>query len=250
MQTQLGWAYSNDVNLLAAGSSYPSIGSSGTGIFHGQGGTRVSVMTTGTGERRLYVAEVPKYTISSDKPSSRQIDNNKSRHRTVRDLTKRTANSDNFFMKRDHLEKYRTEELDLSLDREPPVISSLFKTSVCDGDICCEFEVSFRPSTEGANGTWYRYRLGAYDGWRSEDNGEGNYLRNCAIFSCTGPELADCGKLGPPEMVHRVTFTTIVIQATFPKSSQFLPMPNTLLDNLLPLEPSQFEWQEQQVQNG
>lgn len=246
VQTQLGWAYSNDVNLLAAGSSMPSVGSTGTGIYHGKAGTDVSVMTVGSGERRIYVANVPKYTDSSAK-LQRQI---KRRSRKTRSVSTRAATTENFFMKRDYLQQYRTLELDLMWDTG--IIWVDVNKTVCDGDFCCNFNLQWNPlaANESANASYYSYRLGAYDGWRKEDSGEGNYLRNCGLFSCTGPEIEDCGKLGNADVEHRVIFLKVNIEATYPKSSQFLPMPNSLLDNLLPLEPSQFVWVEEEVNNG
>lgn len=246
VQTQLGWAYANDVNLLAAGSSNPSVGSTGTGIYHGKAGTDVSVMITGSGERRIYVAKVPKYTNPSAK-LKRQI---KGRSRKTRSVSTRAASTDNFFMKQDYLQQYRTLEVDLKLDTQLTLVDA--NHTLCDGAFCCHFELQWNPlaANGSANASYYSYRVGAYDGWRKEDGGEGNYLRNCGLFSCTGPEIDDCGKLGAADVQHRVTFLKVNIEATFPKSSEFLPMPNSLLDNLLPLEPSQFVWQEEEANNG
>lgn len=38
LQAQQAWAYANNVNLLAAGGSNPSVGSTGSGIYHGTHG--------------------------------------------------------------------------------------------------------------------------------------------------------------------------------------------------------------------
>lgn len=59
VQVQQNWAFSNNVNLLAAGANNPSIGSTGTGIFAGRKGSLISVME-GNNKIDLYTATVPK----------------------------------------------------------------------------------------------------------------------------------------------------------------------------------------------
>lgn len=102
---------------------------------------------------------------------------------------------------------------------------------VCHGQICCQFELEWSLIT---NDSYYNFRLAAYDGWRNEQNGNTNYVRNCGIFACNGPNLADCGKL-VDELQPRVAFKRLSIEATYPKSREFLFMPSSVLDNLLPL---------------
>lgn len=59
VQVQQNWAYSNNVNLLAAGANNPSYGSTGTGIYAARKGSLISVME-GAGSSMLYTATVPK----------------------------------------------------------------------------------------------------------------------------------------------------------------------------------------------
>lgn len=59
VQLQQSWAYSNNVNLLAAGSNKPDVASTGTGIYAGRRGSLISVME-GRNSSRLYTATVPK----------------------------------------------------------------------------------------------------------------------------------------------------------------------------------------------
>lgn len=59
VQAQQHWAYSNNVNLLAAGANNPGFGSTGTGIFAGRKGSLTSVME-GSADSKLYTATVPK----------------------------------------------------------------------------------------------------------------------------------------------------------------------------------------------
>lgn len=59
VQLQQYWAYSNNVNLLAAGSNNPGVASTGTGIYAGRKGSLISVME-GAKSTKLYTATVPK----------------------------------------------------------------------------------------------------------------------------------------------------------------------------------------------
>lgn len=58
-QVQQNWAFTNDVNLLAAGANFPDVGSTGTGIYARRKGSLVSVME-GANRTTLYTATVPK----------------------------------------------------------------------------------------------------------------------------------------------------------------------------------------------
>lgn len=59
VQLQKYWAYSNNVNLLAAGSNNPAVASTGSGIYAGRKGSLVSIMES-TNISKLYTATVPK----------------------------------------------------------------------------------------------------------------------------------------------------------------------------------------------
>lgn len=234
VQTQQGWAYANDVNLLASGASRPSIGNSGSGIYHGRSGTLTSVMRQDSGERAIYVAQVPKYT------RSRSL--KKRAKRSLQEIqTRQVASSSSFYMKRDYVENYESELLKLDEGT-----SGAINRTICQGSFCCNFDIAWRSlGTATENGSYYSYRLGTYDGWRNENNVDANYIRNCALFTCSGDSIDDCGKLLPTEgelQQSRVTFTRLAIGVTYPESREFLLFPDTLQDSLLPLEPSQFEW--------
>ncbi|KAH8318379.1 hypothetical protein KR074_000479, partial [Drosophila pseudoananassae] len=231
VQIQQGWAYSNDVNLLAAGASLPSDGSTGTGIYNGRSGTLISVMRQDSGERTIYVAQVPKYS------SSRSI-----LKRARRSTPRQVATSSSISLMRDQLEDYETESVELG---ESPTPGNLSRT-LCQGSFCCHFNISWRFLEETEeNASFYSYRIGAFDGLPKRDVAEANYIRNCGLFSCSGSGIEDCGQLLPNSgelQQSRIAFTHVEIGVTFPESREFLLIPMSLLDNLIPLEPSQFEW--------
>ncbi|XP_016923005.2 vanin-like protein 2 [Drosophila suzukii] len=227
VQIQLGWSYANDVNLLAAGASDPTVGNSGSGIYQGRSGTLRSVMRQGSGERAIYVARVPKY---------------KGKRRIKRDLNRQVATSSSFNIKRDYLENFTSEELQIEAGK-----SGNLSKILCHGGFCCHFDVAWRSSKKNAgNSSYYSYRVGIFDGWRNQKRLDVNYIRNCGLFTCSGDSIDDCGQLLPDLQKPAVTFTHLEIRVTFPHSREFLFFPDTLLDNLLPLEPKQFEWAQQQ----
>ncbi|XP_017089665.2 vanin-like protein 1 [Drosophila bipectinata] len=239
VQIQQGWAYSNNVNLLAAGASRPSIGNSGSGIYHGRNGTLTSVMRQDSGERTIYVAQVPKFTKSRSLQKRMKRDLGGSTSRQV-------AESSSYFMKRDYLENYETEVVELGSGET----GNLSRT-LCQGSFCCDFNISWRfLEGTGDSSSYYSYRLGTYDGWRNEQRVDANYIRNCGLFTCTGPTIDDCGQLLPISgelQEPQVTFTRLEIGTTYPESREFLLIPQSLQDNLMPLEPSQFEWSQEKA---
>ncbi|XP_052856648.1 vanin-like protein 2 [Drosophila gunungcola] len=229
VQIQLGWAYANDVNLLASGASDPAMGTSGSGIYHGRSGSLERVMRQDAGERTIYVAQLPKY---------------KGRRRMKRDLRDhQVATGSRFNIKRDYLENFSSEELPVESGKNGHLSKIL-----CHGDFCCHYDLAWRSLANPAeNSSSYSYRIGIFEGWRNEKRLDVNYIRNCGLFTCSGNSIDDCGRLLPDLEHPLVTFTHLEIRVTYPQSREFLLLPDTLLDNLLPLEPKYFEWSRQQT---
>ncbi|XP_034670342.1 vanin-like protein 1 [Drosophila subobscura] len=236
VQTQQAWAYANDVNMLAAGASRPAVGSSGSGIYHGREGALTSVMVQGTGERSIHVAQVPKY-------AARQPVRQRRQRRAV-SSPREAISSSNFFMKRDYLENYQTQLLTILGNQTGSLTSN-----ICYGKFCCHFDMEWSPLEGGGGVGAANYRLAVYDGWRNEQTVDANYIRNCGLFACSGPTLEECGGLPSAEKLEeqgpRAAFNRLEIGVTYPESSEFLLMPSSVLDNLLPLKPSQFEWSQE-----
>lgn len=93
VQVQQNWAYTNNVNLLAAGANNPSIGSTGTGIYAARKGSLVSVME-GNRTSHLYTAVVPKRGLGDNIPI------------TQNSIRRSRAEVVPLFLKRDQLDKY------------------------------------------------------------------------------------------------------------------------------------------------
>lgn len=223
--------------MLAAGSSLPAVGSTGTGIYAGRAGPLLSVMKTGEGERRLYVARVPKKTlINRSVPAVAQVTE------TVVEpkATHRLSQAD-ILLKRDYVDQYESILVDLTNT------SSRAEYDVCHNTFCCHFELQWHQLTTGGAGQYYTYRLGAYEGMRDEPGAETtNALRNCAVFTCIGNDIADCGRMFPADVVQQpqVAFDRIAIESNFQTGYPYLLMPNSLRDDLKPLAVNEFEWEE------
>lgn len=191
------------------------------------------------GERAIYVAQVPKITRRSRRSfpgRSREIPRRSSRQAVA---------STNFYMLRDALELYETQLLQLDVGA-----SGNSSGHLCQGSICCNYDLAWRavegPAEKAAS--LYSYRVGVYDGWRQDQNVDRNYIRNCGLFACLGPAIEECGLLAEEGVSpqSRVIFTRLEIAVTYPQSREFLLMPDSLLDNLLPLEPGRFEWSQKE----
>ncbi|XP_005179991.2 vanin-like protein 1 [Musca domestica] len=227
VQVHQAWSYANDVNFLAAGSSNPSVGSTGSGIYNGRNGIIVATMNTGLGERKLYTAKVPKY----------ETQTRRQRRSIVPKPTIRLSKPD-IFLKRDYLQSYESVLVDLKQGTQLQKDLCFANTS-----FCCSFDLKWQPLALQENSVHYIYRLGVYDGLRNEVAAETNFLKNCAVFSCIGEDIMDCGKIF--DFDTDVVFENVTITGTFPKANGYLLMPNSLkAADVMPVSVGQFEWSE------
>lgn len=186
-------------------------------------------MNQGYGERKLYVAQVPKYSAELQR-SKRQISNEL-------ELKNKNLPSPDIFLKRDYLEQYDSELLDLNANAT--YIELCYKQS----EFCCNFELEYDTSGLSDNSSHYIYRLAAYDGWRNENAAEKNQLKNCALFACSSENITDCGTV--QSIDADVIFNKLIVTASFPIVEQYLLMPNSLkAEDLLPLTSDQFYWEQ------
>ncbi|XP_017477046.1 PREDICTED: vanin-like protein 2 [Rhagoletis zephyria] len=246
VQVQQSWSYINDVNFLAAGANRPAVGSTGTGIYAGREGALVSVMNTGSGVRQLYVAQVPKL---GQTQNGLQVTREHKSTTPALQQAPRLSQAD-IFLKRDYMEEYNTMEV----NHNSSVIMLWY--SLCYKKFCCSFTLwpyHVNSAPLAADEEHYVYRVGVFEGRRYETGAETtNALRTCAVFACTGPNITDCGTLFAANVTQKrhIGFTRIMIEADFPTVNQSLLMPNSLRDDLLPLDVNEFEWDESQNEDG
>ncbi|XP_017120507.1 vanin-like protein 1 [Drosophila elegans] len=235
IQLQEGWAFGNDVNLLAADASAPSGRTTGSGIYAGRGGRLIAEIfeepTT-----KLLIAEVPKKEHGQLVPSFTPLFTPQLKTARVTGVaTYKDYNVDIF-------ESELLEENFLSLER-----------TLCHGSFCCTFAIA-RKLTESSEdiaigAKAYRYRIAAY--WGNEttvirvDRSE---QATCALFACTNEHLSSCGYIFPKfeDVINRHHFTKLNISANFPAAprGRRLIMPSTLNAQFLPVAVSEFDWTE------
>uniref|UniRef100_A0A182PRL4 CN hydrolase domain-containing protein n=1 Tax=Anopheles epiroticus TaxID=199890 RepID=A0A182PRL4_9DIPT len=223
-QIQQGWAFSNNVNLLAAGASFPGVGSTGTGIYSGRRGAITTVMNHEP-QTKLYVAQVPKMT--SPNAAINKIPQPKG---TPAQMAK-------LYLKRDQIDKYATKDL-------PMTSNTLLEETVCYESHCCNFTLNYnvRPNLE--NTKYYRYKLAAYDAGRTFDGFADGQITTCAIFACSSTNYNDCSRRFEATEAYEeaVTFNSITIQAKFAANDETFVLPNNVDTSIVPIDVSETEY--------
>ncbi|XP_065082258.1 vanin-like protein 1 isoform X2 [Ochlerotatus camptorhynchus] len=225
-QIQQAWAYTNNVNFLAAGASFPEVGSTGTGVFAGKRGRIVAVMNHNA-DSKLYVAQVPKISRPQATISRQPV------------IRYTPAEMSNLKLKRDHIDGYRTSNLPLNV--------SSHQESLCQGSLCCNFTIDYTVTLPAdVNQQYYRYMLAVSEGKRTFDGFADGMITTCAIFACAGEDQKSCSTRfeDPSKVVEAVRFNTIEIVGAFPGSSDVFLLPNSVDTSILPLEVDEIEYSE------
>ncbi|KAL9871951.1 vanin-like protein 1 isoform 1-T3 [Glossina fuscipes fuscipes] len=224
-QLQMGWSWGNNVNLLAAGASYPVNGSTGSGIYAGENGILVSVMVTGNvGERKLYKAKVPKRNLNIS------LSNLTSSTMTAYNLPKYLR-----LLKDPQIENFNSILLNFQQETD------MDGKTLCHGNLCCQFNIS--TSTMNSSMPNYYYRLGVFDGKRTYEKKEWNNIKICSLYACVTESVSSCGELSTPGNLNSsAVFLSISIKGLFKRSKHLLIMPNSLKSNLLPVPASKINW--------
>ncbi|KAH8361271.1 hypothetical protein KR200_012112, partial [Drosophila serrata] len=235
IQLQEGWAFANDVNLLAADGSNPSGRTTGSGIYAGRAG-RLTAQIYEVPTTVVLVADVPKRNTQMTMPPVTLFTPQLKTPRHTGVATHRDYNVDIF----------NTELLAadfVTVDKQ-----------LCNGSFCCKFAIeraatplgSYVPGTADVS---YRYRIGVYYGNETTvirvDRSE---QATCALFACTDDQLHNCGYIfpGTVEVVNDYYFTKLNIGGLFPAAprGRRLIMPSSLTGNFLPVSTSEFDWTE------
>ncbi|KAH8235433.1 hypothetical protein KR032_000197, partial [Drosophila birchii] len=235
IQLQEGWAYANDVNLLAADGSNPSGCTTGSGIYAGRAG-RLTAEIFEEPTTRVLVADVPKKNTERTMPPVTLFTPQLRTPRHTGVATHRDYNVDIF----------TTELLAadfLTVDKQ-----------LCHGSFCCKFAIERVATPLGnyvpaATDVSYRYRIGAYYGNETTvirvDRSE---QATCALFACTDDQLYNCGYIYPETEVvlNDYHFTKLNIGGLFPAAprGRRLIMPSSLNGQFLPVSASEFDWTE------
>lgn len=209
VQVQQGFAFANNVNVLAAGASDPARGSTGTGIYHGRKGALVSVMSHEP-RTKVYTAVIPKMNLNETIPEIQ--------------LPERSSPDEmlNLFLKKDVTVPFNTHEL---------LTEGQIQKKLCHGVFCCYFDVNLQFLTNNSDKT-YVYRLVAYDGLRTYER---EAVQICAILACSGSDVETCGLRHNATNVNyaSVLFKNVTIQANV-QWQNVLIMPSSLDFSIMP----------------
>ncbi|XP_076280181.1 vanin-like protein 1 [Lasioglossum baleicum] len=221
VQTQYGWSYGEDVNMLAAGYNNPRAGSAGSGIYLGTKGIANATITEKS-QSRLLVSRVPKKTpvahpdvLSSPEkdPSSDKIADSCYRMNGTTDVVLGVR------IMRDSIQSFET----------VPLNETSFNKTVCHRDFCCNFRGSKAADINEASSI---YRAVVFNGCRFYGHTVEADIRVCALTQCSDESVASCGVVKP----SKVTFKNIEITTTDRISTRVLALPSALNSSLLPFE--------------
>lgn len=223
VQAQLNWAYSYNVNFLAAGANFPAIGSSGTGIYGGNKGAYV-MNIRGDNSSKVFVATVHKKIAENEAITIEHnvFKNSKEQMKTL-------------YLKRDQLDVYDMKFLN---DSDGTHSNEM---KICHGATCCNIKVNYTIQ-DSATKKHYQYVMAFNHGQRTFDGFANGGVVVCTILACKNNTKAGCGVRDESlENIHQ--WTDVLIDGKFPtKDGQFIYMPTSLDTSIVPLQPEQFEY--------
>ncbi|XP_039281527.1 vanin-like protein 1 isoform X1 [Nilaparvata lugens] len=206
VQTQAGYSYSMNVNLLASGYNRPDLYSGGSGIYAGEDGPVVTTMPAFR-TTRLLVGELTIYGTGRKRPVCEYADSCPLSKGKVIDIHfNDTHDKEGMLFLKDDLSKYSTEFIEETTSYEHAMIQHL-------GD---DKETNLEYSRNGFNCsitvTWFRddtssnnkgpvYRLVAHSGIRSFAGVRSAYIEVCALVACADRTIESCG--------HRPSFENV-----------------------------------------
>lgn len=238
VQLQEGWAYANDVNLLAADASKPSGQNSGSGIYAGRLG-RLEAVIFEEPTTQLLTATLPKRAYRQNYQPPPVIQPNFVPEVTTPRLTKLNLLRDY------NVDIFKTQLL-------PPNFTTLNQTLCYDSQFCCHFQATRSVVSNSDTYTAYRYRLAAYSGSRTtHQRVDHAALKVCAVIACTSADLYSCGQIFPDGVSVGNThyFSALNVSASFPQAPRRLIMPTSVDGSILPLPVHTYEWQEFESNN-
>ncbi|XP_076632048.1 vanin-like protein 1 isoform X2 [Colletes latitarsis] len=215
IQTQFGWSYAEDVNLLAAGYNNPTSGSTGSGIYLGRDGIANATFSSYS-KHRLLVSRIPKKELKNPRPEILQEHASNLTKYTLQ-ITGNTV--DGVYILHDNI----------TLFKHIPVEPLMTQTSLCHDGFCCHFDIRADTAKSSIN-----YHAVVYNGIRPYGLEVEAGIRVCAVIQCSDEAGISCVTVSRSDTV----FNELKITTTIDDYEQVLVMPNTLNASMLPFE----EW--------
>ncbi|XP_075154931.1 biotinidase [Haematobia irritans] len=237
VQLQEGWAYANNVNLLAADGSYPQEQNTGSGIYAGRFG-RLTAVIHEEPTTKLLIAKVPKRNV-------RQIQQNPVTFKPLFEPKVETPRFTKLSLLRDYnVDIFSTKLLNDTLTR--------FNETICHNNFCCNFNIERTKIQDLPAHQNYQYRVAAYSGNQTTFQRIDNSNQSvCALIACTGAELYTCGHIFPESVRvgNKYYFNSIKIVGNFVEAKRRLIMPSTVDGLMMPLTIDSYTWLEEK-RNG
>jgi len=236
LQLQQNWAYTHNVNLLAAGANRPAMGTTGSGIYSGTAGALTSYMSE-VNRTVVLTAEIPK------KPGF-QVSQTSAP--PTRDIPRADSDYGLNIWEQD-LGQFKINVLDF-------VKNATQHGEVCHNEQCCKYEVEVTDAGEGKDATRsYSYAVIAFKGRRTFA-GAKNFnagITACGLIACLSTDTSTCGKrfLGNTPtireryLVNKAKFVTIYNNDI---PTAYTVAPSTLSTAIVPLSPTQFTYAQSQ----
>lgn len=223
---------------MAAGSSLPLSGISGSGIYAGQRGALVRRMVGNSleGERQLLMARVPR---SPPQQSTEHSDD------IVPDVERPgPAQRKLLLLQQPLLEEFVTWQV-------PLFYGDVQQQHLCHTDLCCDFELSLQQPENGKKEQQedyeYNYRLGVFVGRRRYEEEQYTVVRLCGLFACRNESVHSCGLLGQEEDARPLLqFNMLRISGEFVQRPRRQLMPSTLSTALYALQATELDWSMEQ----
>lgn len=214
---QAGWAYNNDVNLLAAGYCDTSRGLGGSGVYAGRDGTLIATLSQHL-TTKLLIAKV-----NSDQRGGK--------HQPTETFTFKEVKNSKLEFFEANFENFTTVE-----------ITGENSKLVYENDgFTCNVNVTSSSFGEGSN-----YRLVAFSGLRTYAHVRTVYIEVCGVVACASKSLSSCSQrisLDSPAS----SLTNITILAS--SNKHLLSFPITLDRNLLALQQNFFQFKTKKQNN-
>ncbi|XP_031622311.1 vanin-like protein 1 [Contarinia nasturtii] len=232
-QFQQSWAYANDVNLLAANVNSPEWSVTGSGIYSGRSGA-LKVFVSEAPTTKVLIAKVP-VNMPAD-------------YRTLSIVNQQNSESHSQLdLKEEDLSEFTMEFLNLTENHSP-------SGAVCTKDICCNYTVEASDNGEQSEKSSYSYAISVFSGHRRYEHVEHLLIGQdvCSLIACADMnDKLSCGVRFPKSQVHhRYKFTKLNLQTTFPMTKRMKIMPNTLTQELLPLNINEFDFKLSEVRGA
>ncbi|KAK1136449.1 hypothetical protein K0M31_001000 [Melipona bicolor] len=213
-QTQFGWSYAENVNLLVAGYHDPEVGNAGSGIYLGRNGI-ANVSMTRDPEYRLLISRVPKTkhrktVMEQESPNERK--EREDQKTEGNESSKKVDTIDWIRLLRDNVKAYRTSLLKYHRN-EVHLMSTDFR---------CEVEAEM----EIDDSSPIRYNAVYFDDIRKFGTRVEAGVRLCGLVQCLNNSVESCGFAAR----SNTTFSSIKVTATFLNYDypKILAIPNVL----------------------